>query len=217
MIRRPFSSASLGCLSVLLSHSKPCTSPPPDILTNTTTTTITLNTHTIMDELLRDPATIPNAPSLPAHILHQTIGLFFFTLALLPVLAYRTITHFIPRTRPHRSWAFRRSIAIAFGRLYLACTTYLSLPRDPGPSAWKPDNLVRRLVGKGTRVKAVRVQGVNDEWVVSIAKAGGGAVVPVEVPCFWTVCEGGVGKDGDEPAGEGERVIMYVNGGYVFF
>ena len=167
-----------------------------------------------MDEHLRDPATIPNAPSLPAHLLHQTLGLLAFTLAFLPVLLYRTLTHFIPHTRPHPSWTLRRSLAVSLGRPYLACTSYLSLPRDPGQNAWKPDDLVHRLVGKGTRVKAVRVPGVSEEWVVSVATAGGGVVGPVDVPCFWTVREGGaVWKEGDEPAGEGERVVMYVNGG----
>ncbi|KAI0090677.1 Alpha/Beta hydrolase protein [Irpex rosettiformis] len=164
-------------------------------------------------ESLRDPSTIPNAPSLPVHILHQFIGLVAFGICFIPVVVYRTLTWIIPATRPHRSWTLRRSVAVSVGRLYLACTTYLSLPREPGAGMWKPDGLVHRLTGRRTKVKAVVVPPVKDEWIVSIAKAGDEYVGPVKVSCFWTFVEGGVWMEGDENAAPGEKVIMYVNGG----
>lgn len=168
-------------------------------------------------EGLRDPSTIPSAPSLPAHILNQTLGLIAFGICFIPVLVFRTLTWFIPSARPYRTWSLRRTLAVSIGRLYLACTTYLSLPREPGANIRKPDDLIHRFVGRGTKVKAVSAPPVKDEWLISIAKVGGDYVKPVEVPCFWTFVKGGVWVDGDERAGPGEKVIMYVNGGYVTF
>ncbi len=80
---------------------------------------------------------------------------------------------------------------------------------------WKPDDLVHRLAGKGTKVKPVTAPPVKDDWIVSIAKVGDKFVKPVEVPCFWTYPKDGLWKEGDEQAEPGEKVIMYVNGGYV--
>ena len=80
---------------------------------------------------------------------------------------------------------------------------------------WKPDDLVHRLTGRGTKVKAVSAPPVKDEWLISIAKVGEDYVKPVEVPCFWTFVNDGVWTEGDEGAEPGEKVIMYVNGGYV--
>lgn len=166
-------------------------------------------------EGLRDPASIPNAPSLPAHIFNQTIAFIAFGLGFIPVLVYRTITWIIPATRPHPRWTLRRTLAVAIGRLYLMCSTYLSLPREPGAKMWQPDDLVHRLAGQGTKVKPVTASPVKDDWIVSIAKVGDKFVKPVEVPCFWTYPKDGVWKEGDEQAEPGEKVIMYVNGGYV--
>ncbi|KAI0691512.1 Alpha/Beta hydrolase protein [Cytidiella melzeri] len=166
-----------------------------------------------MDDNVRDPSTVPNAPALVPYIFYATLGFLAFGISLLPVLAFRTITHIIPSTRPHPNWTLRRSLAVATGRLYLTCTTYLSLPREPGANAWKTDDRIHKLVGKGTKVKMVVVPGVKEEWVVSIAKAGGKHVGPTQVPCFWTFCPSDVWREGDEPAGPDEKVIMYVNGG----
>ncbi|KAI0343494.1 alpha/beta-hydrolase [Trametopsis cervina] len=166
-----------------------------------------------MSEKPTQPERVPNAPSLPAHIFNQTLGFLVFFTLLLPVILYRTVLHISPKTRPHPSWTLRRSLAIAIGRLYLTCTTYLSLPREPGGSEWKTDDLVHRLAGKGTKVKMVRAPPVGEDWIISIATAGSGVVQAVDVPCFWTFVKDGKWEEGDERAEEGEKVIMYVNGG----
>lgn len=160
-------------------------------------------------------ASPPNAPSLGVHIVKQTAGFLLFFLLLLPVVLFRATLHIFPRTRPHPSWSLRRSLAIAVGRLYLTCTTYLSLPRDPGAKSWKADDRVHKFAGKGTKVKTVLAPSLGDEWIVGVAREGKGYVCTEPVPCFWTFVPSDVWREGNEVAAPGEKVVMYVNGGYV--
>lgn len=75
--------------------------------------------------------------------------------------------------------------------------------------------MVHKLTGKGTKVKMVVVSSIGEKWIISIAKAGEGIVHPEPVPCFWTFCPSDTLYEGDEHAEPGEKVILYVNGGYV--
>ena len=160
---------------------------------------------------------IPNAPPLYQYVFYQGLGLFVFALAILPVLLVRAVLHISPGTRPYPTWSLRRSLAIAGGRLYLACTTYASLPRPHGVKAWRPDHNVHKATGHGTKVKAIRVPPASVEWITGVAKVGQDIVNPEPVACFWTFCPSKDISEGDERAGSGERVIMYVAGGYVLY
>lgn len=155
----------------------------------------------------------PNAPPLFLHILYQTAGLVAFFIAVVPVLLFRTVLHVFPRTRPHPKWSLRRDLAVAIGRLYLACSTYFALPRPHGKKAWKVDPTMHKRTGKGTKVKMVEVPPVGQDWIVGVAQVGEGLVNPEPVACFWTFCPTETLVQGDEKAQESERVILYVAGG----
>jgi hypothetical protein len=156
---------------------------------------------------------IPNAPPLYLHVLYQFVALVAFAVAIIPVLLFRAVLHISPRTRPYPTWSLRRDLAIAGGRLYLACTTYTSLPRPPGDKAWQTDRMIQKATGHGTKVKTVQVPPLRDNWIIGVAKVGEGIVVPQPVPCFWTFCPNKARPEGDEYAEGGERVILYVAGG----
>ena len=157
----------------------------------------------------------PNTPSLPAYAAFQALGYTVFLLLILPLLLYRTLLHLHPATRPHPAWSYRRDIAIAFGGLYLACTTYFCLPRPPGKQAWQEDALLRKQLGESLHVEVVGIPPLPEEWVVGIAAEGGAEVVPESVPGFWTFGPAQNIQCGEERAREGERVVLYVAGGYV--
>lgn len=156
---------------------------------------------------------VPNAPPLILYVIYQALSVVAFAVLLLPVVLFRSIQHIHPSSRPYPTWSYRRSVAVAVGRLYLACSTFFCLPRAPGKKAWKEHALVREQAGDGTAVKAVSVPSVRDEWRVGIARAAEGLVEPVDVPCFWTYSPAQNGKEGDARAGEDERVVLYVAGG----
>lgn len=156
---------------------------------------------------------VPNAPPLWLSILYQALGFLAFALALVPTLLVRAVLHISPRTRPYPTWSLRRDLAVAAGRLFLACTTYAALPRQPGRGAWRAAPLVQRAAGHGTRVRLAEAPPLAAAWLVGVATAGGGVVVPEPVPCFWTFCERKGVSAGDERAEAGERVILYVAGG----
>lgn len=157
----------------------------------------------------------PNSPPLILYILYQFLAYFAFALLLIPTILYRSVLHLHPATRPYPTWSLRRDLAVACGRLFLACTTFLSLPRPPAGKAWREDALVRRRVGGETAVKAVTVPPVPDAWIVGAARVGEDCVRPVDVPCFWTFSPAQGLMEGDERASAGERVVLYVAGGCV--
>lgn len=156
---------------------------------------------------------IPNAPPLFLHILQQTAGLTCFLFIVVPVLLFRTVLHIFPRARPHPKWSLRRDLTVAIGRLYLACSTYFALPQPHGTKAWKADTMMHKRTGKGTKVKAVEVPPVGQNWIVGVAQVGRVFVKPVPVACFWTFCPNEGLVQGDEKAQKSERVILYVAGG----
>ena len=157
---------------------------------------------------------VHNAPSLPAYAAYQALGYIIFLALLPPVLVYRSLLHIHPATRPYPTWSYRRDIAIAFGGLYLACTTYFCLPRPPGKQAWQEDALLRKQLGESLHVEVVGIPPLPEEWVVGIAGAGNGEVTPEAIPGFWTFSpEQQDIQCGEERAREGERVVLYVAGG----
>jgi hypothetical protein len=159
-------------------------------------------------------STPPNAPSLPAYLGFQVLGLSAFFILLIPTVIYHTVLHLIPSKRPYPTWTLQRSIFISVLRLHLRCTTKFCLPRPKGKKDWKPDALVQRIVGHGTVTRCVAVPPVPTEWVQGVAAVGKGIVSPVEIPGFWTSENGACGQ-GDEPAKHGEKVLLYIPGGYV--
>lgn len=156
---------------------------------------------------------VPNTPPLYLHVFYQSLGFLVLGISIIPVLLFRTVLHIFPKTRPYPTWSLRKDLAVAGGRLYLACTTYTSLPRPHGIKAWRPDHKVHKATGHGTKVNAVKVPPVNAEWVIGVAKVGEGIVKPEPVACFWTFSPSNTILEGDERADGSERVIMYVAGG----
>lgn len=158
----------------------------------------------------------PNAPGILPYLLYQTIGLIAFTVLLPPTLLYRTVCHFVPGKRPHPSWSLSRDLALGAGRLYLAWTVRFCLPRPEGKKAWKRSPLIEKVVGRGTTTKVVEIPPVSNEWITSVAAAGKGWVKREKVPGFWTFESEGHWTQGGEQATHGEKVIMYIAGGYVY-
>ena len=162
-------------------------------------------------------AIIPNSPSLARYAGYQALGFTALVVLTVPTLVYRSFRHLRPAWRPYPTWSYRRDMAVAFGRLYLACTTYFCLPRPPAEKAWQEDALIRKQVGEGTQVLTVEVPPIAGEWLVGIATSGRGSVYPAAVPCFWTFHPELNIAQGDERARDGERVVLYVAGGSVHF
>ncbi|KIP08666.1 hypothetical protein PHLGIDRAFT_126866 [Phlebiopsis gigantea 11061_1 CR5-6] len=156
---------------------------------------------------------IPNTPPLYLHVVYQTLGLLVFALVIVPVLILRAVLHTFPCLRPYPTWSLRKDLAVAGGRLFLACTSYFSLPRPHGKGAWMSDSKVHKAAGRGTRVKIVAAPPISDEWITGPAAVAKDTVRPVQVPCFWTFVPSKTLSEGDEHAQEGERVIMYIAGG----
>jgi hypothetical protein len=153
----------------------------------------------------------PNAPGLLPFVLYQIAGLLAFAVLLPPNLLYRTLLHLVPSARPYPTWSLRRDLAIAGGRLYLACTKRFSLPRPEGKKAWQTSPLIERVVAPGTTTRMVEIPPVGDEWVVGVAAVAGEVVKREKVPGFWTVEKDWKGVDAS--ALPREKVIMYIAGG----
>jgi hypothetical protein len=157
---------------------------------------------------------VPNAPPRFQYYFYQFLGLCIFAVYLVPVTLLQVVRYCIPSWRVHRKWSLRRHLAVALGRTYFAWSSRWALPRPQGEAAWQKQDLVHKLVGKGTRVDSVTISPINDNLRVGVAAVAVGIVPLTDVPGFWSY-ETGKWQRGDEQAREGERVILYAPGGYV--
>jgi hypothetical protein len=164
---------------------------------------------------MSDTNVAPNAPPAYLYFIHQTCGLLAFSVLIFPTLILHTVLHFIPSKRPYPTWSLARGLSIASGRLYLACVMRFSLPRPQGKKDWQNKTIIQKIVGSGIETQCIRIPPAPFKWITGVALVGKDIVHPAEVPGFITFEKNGKWNEGNEPAKPGEKVIMYIAGGYV--